>query len=437
MEKQELEQLLILNRDVIFEPAFFEKLKSCSLLDFRKNINMVQHCKPSLYIEEYVKKYYEDLFNRYDIQSDMFLDYYPLFRCFCEDNYAFLENYRDFNDLIDEEMIVTLEDFRHYGNRIELAFHYLIQMTKLKISEIVVDGLFGDSIYNVWINIKEILRYHENLNDNEKLLDEEKINLYHKILQVDRMDNIDKITMYMDLKDKNIASNFYQDWNLMKQYSYQKIKNSLFYIEEKKKINNQDSVPIYELNREDFYMLISCMNEYSNISHSKRNCYSLISSYHMEVFAKNRFIYGYTDFDPKDIIHVFEKDSCSSDNFDSNSFTTKYVNRIMLPEQISDSYGYSEIQILNKPTKDNCFEVIKPNYLVIFDKIEEIHIKEARRLHIPIVKINTSKYLSKIAVGKKKRNDLGFEKFERVFDSYTNGCELEKEKRLRRRYLLR
>lgn len=439
MEKKYLQKLIKENKNIIYEEWFFDMLKSGSLLDFRKNINMVQEIAPTLFLEEEVAIYYEELLKNYEEKVQIFLEYQKLLECFYDDNYELLEKYHDFNYLVDKKMIIQLEDYWHHQDKIELAYQYFLKSTKEKISEIVVDGLFKDTIYNVWINIREMLRYLKIYEHDKKILSGDKLQFYQDILEIDKMSNEDKIELYHRLKNKNVALTFYQDLQTVKRYSYQKIKNCLFRVKDKNNLfqyqkSLQYHIPIYELNGDDFFMMVSCRNRYSSTDNIRRHCYSLISSYNMEVFSKKKFIYGYTDFSIDMIMHVFETDLESVSNFSDNSFTTGFVNRIMTPEQISYSNGYSEIQIANKRLENeiNCFEVKNPNYLVVFDLIEERHIIEAKRLQIPIVVIPTSKYLNSIKKHSKKTQDLGFPKFEVILDTYTNGSEIEIEKKSRR-----
>ena len=56
-----------------------------------------------------------------------------------------------------------------------------------KISEVVVDALFCDNIYNVWLNIKEMLRYNSKLDAEDKVLDNDKIDFYQMILNFDKI----------------------------------------------------------------------------------------------------------------------------------------------------------------------------------------------------------------------------------------------------------
>lgn len=435
MNIEELENLLN-DKDIIYQDSFFEQLKCTSLLDFRRNINMVQDKCPSLLLEEKVDKYYEELLNEYDDNSKLFMVYNKALECFKSGNFSFLQDYREFNYFIDPKMLIRLNDY--HGDGWKRAYDYLAKSTSQKISEIVVDGLFKDTIYNVWINIREILRYHDSLSDNEKMISKDRLDLYRTILDIDKINNKDKIKLYHELKDKRIALTFYEDWSLLKKHSYEKLKNSLFKVTTNEKLLNEEEskkykVPVYELNGEDFYMLISCRDSYSDTSRIRRHCYSLISGYNMEVYARNKYIYGYTDFDIGNIMHVFETDAYSDCDFRSNSFTTRYVNRIMKPNQISDSTNYSEIQIANKWLESlNKYATIKPSYLIAFDRINERYAKEAERLNIPIVKINTSKYLNKIKECYDKKIDLGFKAYEIINDDYTKNSYLEEERKMRR-----
>ena len=82
-------------------------------------------------------------------------------------------------------------------------------MTNKKISEITVDALFADNIYNVWINIKEMFRFNGKLPENKKILDNDKIKFYEMILNIDNVSCTDKIKLYHSLKEKNISTMFY------------------------------------------------------------------------------------------------------------------------------------------------------------------------------------------------------------------------------------
>ncbi len=439
MKKEEIRELMEDNPNVIYEEEFFDRIKGTSLLEFRRNINFIQDINPTLYLENKVNRYYQTLLNKYDTNTCLFDEYQELLKIFEQKNYKLFEQYHHFNYLVNRDMIIKLEDYMAYSDGKRMASLYLLNETSKKISEIVVDGLFKDTIYNVWINMKEIIRYYNNLGKQEKLIHQNRLNLYQKILEIDKMDNLKKIQLYNELIDKKIYLLFYQDWYRVRKHSYKKMKNVLFRPKEKGNLfcykeSLMKQVPIYELDGQDFFMLVSCRNKYREVSQARRHCYILISAYNMEVFSKKKFIYGYTDFSIDDIMHVFENDIASSSNFSSNSFTTSFVNRIMTPDEISCSKGYSEIQMVNKRVDGELkyFFIRKPNYLVVFDEIEERHLMEAMKLNIPIIVIPTSKYKDKLNEGRKRGEQLGNFNFDMILDTYTNGNDMEKEKRARR-----
>ena len=170
----------------------------------------------------------DKLLKQYNEKTGLFLEYEKLLEFVKNKDYDHLLNCTKYDYFIDRKMILKLEDCMHNQDGIELAYQYLLKNTKEKISEIIIDGLFKDTIYNVWINIKEILRYHKKLSDKEKILSQETLNSYQEILNIDTLSNPNKIKLYQKLKDKNIALLFYQDWYRVRKHSYQKIKDVLF-----------------------------------------------------------------------------------------------------------------------------------------------------------------------------------------------------------------
>ena len=212
-EKRRIRELLEDNPNVIYEEEFFDRIKSTSLLEFRRNINFIQDINPTLYLENKVNRYYQTLLNKYDTNTCLFDEYQELLKIFEQKNYKLFEQYHHFNYLVNQDMIIKLEDYMAYSDGKRMASLYLLNETSKKISEIVVDGLFKDTIYNVWINMKEIIRYHNNLGKQENLIHQNRLNLYQKILEIDKMDNLKKIQLYNELVDKKIYLLFYQGFH--------------------------------------------------------------------------------------------------------------------------------------------------------------------------------------------------------------------------------
>ena len=254
------------------------------------------------------------------------------------------------------------------------------------------------------------------------------------ILDIDKIDCDKKIRMYNDLKQRNVALMFYEDLRKFKDASYKNIKDNLFRVSDHKEMLNKEKtllygVPIYELETEKFYMLVSCRDKYCETDVVRRHCYSLICNINQNIYRSERFVYGYTNFDINNVLHVFEKDSYSSNGngFSNSSFVTTRVNRIADIQEIVNSLKYNEIQIANRRLKAEKFGVMKPDYLVVLGEIEDRYVEEAKNLGIPIVKIN-----GKADLRRKKEVLLNTLDYEKIRDDYTDGNYQESYRKVRR-----
>ena len=81
-----------------------------------------------------------------------------------------------------------------------------------------------------------------------------------------------------------------------------------------------------------------------------------------------------------------------------------------------------------KDENGDCYIRNMPDYLVVFDQINDNEITEAKRLGIPIVLIDTKYYIQDI----QKPSELGFSEYESTYDDYTYGSDLEEIRRMRR-----
>ena len=132
---------------------------------------------------------------------------------------AKINNVEDINDVIQETMLIA---FDNVGK--------LKDETNKRISEVVIDALFRDNIYNVWLNIKEILRYNEGLSDSEKVLDETKVNFYKMILNFDNVTSTDKINLYNRMKNQHVNLEFYNDLRMVKDSYLMKISEIRYHL---------------------------------------------------------------------------------------------------------------------------------------------------------------------------------------------------------------
>ena len=215
-------------RSIAVKSEYFEMLKDENLSNFRRIINDIERVNAPDVIEKKVSGYYADLIGQYDFNLG-------IFKCYND----YLEHFDNLNReqydvyLFDQETFWLIRSYRYYdGDRFSIEnkeelIEKLKRVTSNKISEIVVEALFSDSIYNVWINIKEMLRFNAMLSEEDRILNDERVSFYTSILNFDNISSEDKITLYHELKDKNVSTLFYDDLSRLKDCSYELIKKKL------------------------------------------------------------------------------------------------------------------------------------------------------------------------------------------------------------------
>lgn len=381
---------VIFNDTILRSNEFFDMLKSKSFVDFRTNINNVEVGNSPEFIEIKLKKYYDAIFNDYDENKGMFKEYIEILAA-----PDVFKDYKKFNNYIlddDAFQILNSSNQLKNGDCIDM----FKKLTNQKISEVLVDALFADNIYNVQLNIKEMFRFNSKLNDNEKVIDTTREQFYKMILNIDNVPCTDKIKLYRELKDKNINLMFYEDLRKLKDKSYNLIKSELFdfknngdsYNEE---LSNKYGTSVYDMRNKDFFMLVRAENGHRDKDRWRRNCYSIISDDNTDVFGHGSVnIYGYNSFENDRVLHMFEGDAFSGDE-NKNFGSRERVNRIMTPEELANSSSwYSEIQLVNikDSNSKNTYFAKKPDFIVVYNKPSEGNIRESKERGISIVIIN-------------------------------------------------
>ena len=193
------------NKEIVASNDFFKKLNSNSFGEFRRNINAAEKYNDVILIEDRLDKYYKELINQYDSNTGMFKMYSSILN-----NPSKIADYYNYSYLLNSDVWGLFRRYRDYDDNINIIFKEkeelikeLKKETNNKLSEIIIDALFSDNIYNVWLNIKEMLRFNNKL--DKKVLDEEKQSFYNTILNFDKISCEDKIKLFYKLKDKNIV----------------------------------------------------------------------------------------------------------------------------------------------------------------------------------------------------------------------------------------
>lgn len=395
-----VERRIRFNEEIVKRKTFFDKLKTTNFIEFRSNINYLENYYDTTILEKRVHDYYQEIFDSYDDEHDVFKEYMDAIN---DSNFNF-DNNRSF--ILDNEVISEIRKYISYddnGNRIisdrKKLIQFLMEETSKKLSDVIVDALFEDNIYNVWINLQEMLRYNDKLPNDQKVLDDERKQFYLIIYYIDYLSSKEKLDFYNSMKDKKISFMFYRDLRELKDLSYDFIREDLFDTSDEHynytiddKLSNQYGVKIYDMREQKYTMLVRVQNQYYESSMDRRNCYSLINEENNKVYLsvpKGKFAYGYNSFDNDMVMHMLEKDSWSGNPDDYMNISSTFVNRIMTSDElVRGNRDISEIDLANKKGKDGKYLAKKPDYLVYYENsrrsIEEV-IHEAKRLGLPVV----------------------------------------------------
>lgn len=417
------------NDSILSSQRFFNRLKSSSFVIFRKNINTVETYNNPIVIEQKLKKYYDELISSYDSEEVMFGEYWGVLN-----NPSLLYNYYDKDTFIFSYDIVLLfekylscdDDDNLYFKDRDALIQILKMETSKKISEVVIDALFSDNIYNVGINIREMIRYNNKLDKNDKALDDDRVAFYKMILDFDNISSKDKIKLFNEFKDRNFSLIFYDDLRKLKDASYDMIKNDLLDLSKySDKVSSIDcertQCLVYDLRDSKYTMLVRSKFPHKDKSNKRRNCYSIISDENNNTFDQgednDKIIYGYNSFLNDRVIHMLEQDAFSSDAYNDNKDVSNYVNRIVSKDElVLGSDCYSEVELVNMQDKNGKYINQKPDFIVVYDNIRDIDIIESKRLNIPIVIIR------KNILDKNERIDM---EFDREKDRYVNSSSDE------------
>lgn len=342
------------------------------------------------------------------LRSDIFFD------TLVKDNVigaTWVDRRKRINQVIESQQSYFLyEKFRNYESSLIESGSLSLE----ELQEVVVDYLFEDNIYNMKLNINEMLRFQNKI--NEVLIDEDRYNLYKQVFNISSLTEDELLYIYNQYKDTNLNTLFYSDLRSVREHSYDIIKNNLYKpIDKDEEESKKYGHDVYVLDGDSFDMIIRGLSEpYNpNIKGLYRECYSLIDEGNLSRFGdEDTYYYGYNNVDTKDFLHLFENDSYSSNLKD----TTDRINRIMTTDEISEIQGYSELQIKTIDGKR------LPDYLVCFNNIYNKDIENAKLLGIPIVLIYENMY--------KQREEYKHSSIFEFNNYIMNDYDLEKSKQL-------
>ena len=254
---------------------------------------------------------------------------------------------------------------------------------------------YEDIPYNFLKNTLSIIEYIAQI--KEMIIPKNRLDLYYKLLKFYKLTYPEKIDLYNEIKEnKNGISEFYDDFKTCFNDSIKKIQDSLLDVNKltKSELSHKYNVDVYELNGEEFKILISHTNMnrdylYEGEVWKKNKEYaslSLISDKCLNTFRNpsTNIIVGFTDINYLNVMHIHHADSYSKEENGSNR-----IIELFTPDNlIKNTKAYNEILIKNSNT-------LTPSYIVCYDEIKEGDVEASISLgRIPLILIHTKKYSS-------------------------------------------
>ena len=279
---------------------------------------------------------------------------------------------KQFNDIVEKEI---LED------------NYFLE-------ELIILN-YEDIPYNFLKNALSIIEYIAQI--KEMIIPRNRYDLYYKLLKFYKLTYPEKIDLYNEIKSNpSVISEFYDDFKTCFNDSIKKIQDSLLDVNKltKSELSHKYNADVYELNGEEFKILISHTNidrdylyEGEVWSNSKEYAsLSLISDKCLNTFRNpsTNIIVGFTDINYLNVMHIHHADSYSKEENGSNR-----IIELFTPDNlIKNTKSYNEILIKNSNT-------LTPSYIVCYDEIKEGDVEASISLgRIPLILIHTKKYSS-------------------------------------------
>lgn len=295
-------------------------------------------------------------------------------------------------------------NYDKYVNSIDILDE---SVNKKELVEILIDRYFEDVAYNFSINIKEMINYIKD--SNEEVIDNEMKNIYSMILNYENYSLIELVALYKKLNNGiNYVEIFYDDYQRLKNHLYKDINTKSI---KSFDINNnptftQEGISVLELKGEKFTAIAHTSRGLFDNNEPNATSLSLIGDKHIGFFGDIDSLHVGFDHLPNDqIMNIHHYDS-----FSSHERGTDRINQIRPVEKfLEGTTFYNEILLYqkNKNTEGNFTsdkEFVRPSYLIALNEISEEIIELAKLHNLPILLIQEEYYYTK-------------EKFNNDFDS--------------------
>lgn len=327
-----------------------------------------------------------------------------------------------------DSKINNIEDFNFTKYRSEQNFMYLyekennqeefmINFNKKVMFEILITHYFKEIPGNLLINLRTILEYNSKLENS--LIPSSRLKIYNTINNVANLDIYDLKKLYYELdNDVDYSKIFYEDFKKSINHSINSYNNEFLKLNKEnnlynKELSNQYGVDIYKLDGEPFLACChttSLSDDNQIIWKNNQETISLsiignknITSYNM---GFGYLTVGFNNLNADKIMHISNVDSYTSKQYSTNKIQRIYNSNDLQKETV----GYNEILYSEKS------ETLKPDFIIAYDTIKPIDIRASKEFNIPIVIINSKKYIQKNGLESITDNSyLDYEEAKRVF----------------------
>lgn len=274
----------------------------------------------------------------------------------------------------------------------------LQKLSEKEMLELIVDVFFKDATYNFLVNLKTILNYKQE-NPAYKI---KNLDLYLKIVNFHKLSIEEKQNLFNEYKNIDLATIFYEDYRNARNLSYEQMNKSILKLDKNSKVYNVElskkyDTDVYYLDSEEFYLYVHSSRNGKWMDNKKTISLSLISHDNISHFynGNEQIIFGFKKLNKENIMHV-----SNTDSYTSHEYGTDKIQWVVTPKKlVSETKGYNEILY-----SEHNLENFKPDFIVVYDHITLKHQKIAREMNIPIVLINSKKYVEKVGLEATDKN---------------------------------
>lgn len=329
-------------------------------------------------------------------------------------NYILKNNLECFINLLNKGLIITnnlildfefqdiflnikdLNIFMNIENKLLVNNSYfnnlILYKKKVCFDKLIKDGnLNNEDIFNI-ISVYFFEEQPYNLRLNIQMIKDNP--LFDKLAKISSLSSSEALALFKEFQDINYKpNNYYDDYKESFNNNNEVINKEIINLDKmniNEKLSNRYHYDIYYLDGEPFYSLIhSSINGYDkwldNDMHETISL-SLIngSKLHYYNYEMVNMVLGFSFLPTNQVINKYVDDSYST-----GVYGTDRVNVIANTKELIDHTKiYNEILV----KEDNDKMKLSPSYLMCMNNIEDKMINMAKKLHIPIVLINTKKY---------------------------------------------